>query len=48
MQLHHILPADEQLKKIATKVRENTWPIMENVVGKEVMNKVLSGLGVAK
>lgn len=43
-----ILPADEQLKKIATKVRENTWPIMENVVGKEVMNKVLSGLGVAK
>jgi TRAP-type C4-dicarboxylate transport system substrate-binding protein len=43
-----IVPNDEQLQKIATKIRKNTWPIMENIVGKEVMNKVLSGLGVIK
>ncbi|WP_286846919.1 MULTISPECIES: TRAP transporter substrate-binding protein DctP [Aminobacterium] len=43
-----IIPTDEQLKKIATKVRKNTWPIMENVVGKEVMDKALSGLGITK
>ncbi len=36
-----VVPSDEQFKKIATKIRENTWPLMEDVIGKEIMDKVL-------
>ncbi len=39
-----IMPTDEQLAKIAAKVRKNTWPIMESIIGKEIMDKVLTEL----
>jgi len=39
-----IMPTDEQLAKIAAKVRKNTWPIMESIIGKEIMSKVLTEL----
>ena len=43
-----VKPTDEQLAKIAAKVRKNTWPIMEGVVGKEIMDKVLAGLAALR
>jgi len=43
-----VKPTDEQLAKIAAKIRKNTWPIMESVVGKEIMDKVLAGLAALR
>jgi TRAP-type C4-dicarboxylate transport system substrate-binding protein len=43
-----VVPTDEQLEKIATKIRKNTWPLMEDVIGKEIMDKVLTELAALK
>jgi len=43
-----VVPTDEQLEKIASKIRKNTWPIMEEVIGKEIMDKVLAELSALK
>jgi len=43
-----VVPTDEQLEKIASKIRKNTWPIMEEVIGKEIMDKVLAELSTLK
>ncbi len=39
-----VIPTEEQYKKLAAKVRENTWPLMVKDIGQETLDKVLNEL----
>lgn len=41
-----IMPTDEQLAVIAKKVRENVWPAMDKVIGKEIMDVMRKHAGL--
>ncbi|MDD3473634.1 MAG: TRAP transporter substrate-binding protein DctP [Syntrophaceae bacterium] len=41
-----VVLSDEQLGKIASKIRKNVWPIMEDIITKENMDTLLTGLGL--
>jgi TRAP-type C4-dicarboxylate transport system substrate-binding protein len=41
-----IVPTDEQLQKLAKKVRATVWPAMDKVIGKEVMDVMRQHAGL--
>jgi hypothetical protein len=41
-----IVPTDEQLTKIATMARKQVWPVMEDIIGKEIMNQMRKHAGL--
>jgi len=46
--LEIIMLTDEELEVIAEKVRRETWPLMEGVVGKAIMDEIYAALGIAR
>lgn len=43
-----VIPTEEQYKKLAAKVRENTWPLMVKDIGEDILNKVRSELAASR
>ncbi len=41
-----LVPDEEQLKKIADKVRGEVWPLMDDVIGKEIMDMMRERTGL--
>lgn len=46
--LEIIILTDEELEVITEKVRKETWPIMEELVGKAIMDEIYTALGIAR
>ena len=42
------IPTDAQYEKIAAKIRRNTWPKLEKIVGKATIDNLLSVMNAAK
>lgn len=41
-----IIPTDEQLAKISTMARQKVWPVMDDVIGKEIMDEMRKRAGL--
>ncbi len=41
----YIEPSEEQLNEMAKRVREEVWPLMEDRVGKDIMDKIRANAG---
>jgi len=41
-----IVPTDEQLEKISTMARQQVWPVMDDIIGKEIMDEMRQHVGL--
>ena len=41
-----IVPTDEQLAKISTMARQQVWPVMDDIIGKEIMDEMRKRAGL--